>query len=63
MQAYTIRGCQHKYAGHCCNFIRTTNVIAKLSRLPEELDIRPKSNESAVEQVISCQLTDAFHVK
>ena len=67
MQAYTIRGGQHKYAGHCCNFIRdTASFINKLPRLPEHLDIiiiRPKSNDSVAEQVISHQLTDAFQFK
>ena len=67
MLAYSIRGGQHKYSGHCCNFVRdTTNVIIKLPRLPEHLDIviiRSKSNDSVAEQVISRQLTDAFRVK
>jgi len=67
MQAWTIRGGQHKYSGHCCNFIwDTASLINKLPRLPEHLDIIvicPKSNDSVTEQVISRQLTDAFNVR
>jgi len=67
MQAFNVRGGQHKYSGHCCNFIKdTTNLVNKLPRLPEELDIiivRPKSNDSTAADLVSRQIKDAFRVK
>jgi hypothetical protein len=65
MQAWSVKGGQQKYTGHCCNFIRdTASFIRKIPLLPEHIDtviIRPKSTENAERPALAS--SDCFHVK
>jgi hypothetical protein len=67
IQAYSVKGGQYKYSGHCCNFTRDiANIVTKLPQLPEDIDIiivRSKSDDEIAEQVTSRRLHDAFQVK
>ena len=65
MQAFNVRGGQHKYSGHCCNFIYDmANFIHKILLLPEHIDtviIHSKPTENA--EPLALALSDCFHVK
>jgi len=40
IQAYSVKGGQYKYSGHCCNFTcDITNIVTKLPQLPEDIDL------------------------
>src|SRR5438045_955961 len=49
IQAYSVKGGQYKYSGHCCNFTRDiANVVTKVPQLPEDINIiiiRSKSDD------------------
>jgi hypothetical protein len=66
MQAWSVRGGQHKYAGHCCNFNRDNAAfVGKIPQLPEDLDIiivRSKSNDLAAEEAMSQTMQNTFMV-
>ena len=67
IQAYSVKGGQYKYSGHCCNFTRDiANIVTKVPQLLEDIDIiivRSKSDDDVAEQVTSRQLREAFQVK
>src|SRR6266496_6867031 len=66
IQAYSVKGGQYKYSGHCCNFTHDiANIVTKVPQLPEDIDIiiiHSKSDDDVAEQVTSRQLHDAFQV-
>jgi ATP-dependent DNA helicase PIF1 len=65
MQAWSVKGGQTKYAGHCCNFIRdTAKIVTKVPLLPEDIDIliiRPKDQES--NDQLSLASSDCFRLR
>src|SRR2546423_6143889 len=75
MQAWSVKGGQTKYAGHCCNFIRdTANIVNKVPLLPKDIDIvvvRPKTQDTTDQPSLASSdhfrlrrevLTDYIHV-
>src|SRR5271167_1629294 len=55
MQAWSVKGGQSKYTGHCCNFINDNiKLLQKIPILPEHLDVaivQSKSSDDAAGDV------------
>jgi len=63
MQAWSVKGGQTKYAGHCCNFIRdTTNIISKVPLLPKDIDIVVVRSKDTTSQP-SLATSDCFRLR
>jgi len=69
MQAWSVKGGQSKYTGHCCSFINDNiRLLQKVPILPEHLDVavvRPKPSEATgdVEQSPLLASNECFYVK
>src|SRR5436189_3149704 len=63
MQAWSVKGGQTKYAGHCCNFIRdTANIVSKVPLLPKDIDIIVVRSKDTTEQP-SLATSDCFRLR
>ena len=63
MQAWSVKGGQTKYAGHCCNFIRdTANIVSKVPLLPKDIDIIVVRSKDTTEQP-SLATRDCFRLR
>lgn len=62
MQAWSVKGGQSKYTGHCCSFMKDIKkVVEKVPTLPKDLDIivvRPKETDDLL-----LASNSSFHVK
>jgi len=69
MQAWSVKGGQSKYTGHCCSFINDNiKLLQKVPILPEDFEIavvraKPTETTGEVEQSPLLASNECFHVK